>query len=247
MFPELQKFIEENIDLIEAREFEKLYAMNVDVPKFTEVLLQAGIDPLKNLTYIPANYLCETDIKEFTVPSHVTKIRSAAFWNCENLNKVTLPEGLVFIGADAFAECHNLWQLNLPSTLEYIQEDAFAETNLHHVVIPDTVALIPRHCFEKCEQLETVKLGKFCHRIVERAFGECDRLRFIQLNEGIEEIGAYAFSECYSLREIYLPESIVKISKNPFYKIEQNVKVLCIEDSYAHNWCKLNDQQYQLI
>ena len=50
MFPELQKFIEENIDMIEAGEFDQLYKMKVDVPQFTQVLLEAGIDPLKNLT-----------------------------------------------------------------------------------------------------------------------------------------------------------------------------------------------------
>ena len=246
MFPELKKFIEENIDLIEAGDFDQLYKMNVDVPKFTQVLLEAGIDPLKNLTYIPPNYLCETDIKEFTVPSHITRIGNSAFWSCEILNKVTLPEGLMFIDDDAFAECHNLWQINLPSTLEYIKDDAFAETNLHHVVIPDLVKLIPRHCFEDCKQLETVKLGKFCYRVGERAFGECDKLRYVQLNEGLGEIGSYAFAGCFSLKAIYIPATVRKIAQSPFSNI-RNIKVLCVENSYAHEWCENNNQKYELI
>ena len=246
----VKKFIEENIDLIESDSFDTLYKgadALVDVPKLTEVLLQAGIDPLKNLTYIPPHYLCETDIKEFKVPSHITRIGNAAFWSCEILNKVTLPEGLMFIDSDAFAECHNLWQINLPSTLEYINEDAFAETNLHHVVIPDLVKLIPRHCFEDCEQLETVKLGKFCYKVGERSFAECDKLRYIQLNEGLEEVGAYAFSECYSLNEIYIPSSVIKISNLPFHRIEEKLKIICVKNSYTHTWCEQNNIKYELI
>ena len=246
MFPELQKFIEENIDLIEAGDFDQLYKMDVDYPKFTQVLLEAGINPLKNLTYVPNNYICETDIKEFVVPSHITRIGPSAFWSCEILNKVVLPEGLIFIDDDAFAECHNLWQINLPSTLEYIKDDAFAETNLHHVVIPDLVKLIPRHCFEDCKQLETVKLGKFCYRVGERAFGECDKLRYVQLNEGLEEIGAYAFADCFSLKALYIPSTVKKIQQSPFSNI-RNIKVLCVENSYAHNWCEENNQKYELI
>ena len=246
----IKKFIEENIDTIEQVDFGKLYQdadVIIDVPRLTEAFLEAGIDPLQNLTHIPKNYLCETDIKEFTVPSHITRIGGSAFWSCEILNKVTLPEGLVFIDEDAFAECHNLWQINLPSTLEYIKEDAFAETNLHHVVIPDLVKLISRHCFENCEQLETVKLGKFCYRVGERAFAECDKMHYIQLNDGLEEIGAYAFAECYALQEIYIPEAVKKISQSPFYKIENRIKVLCVENSYAHKWCEQNNQKYELI
>ena len=246
MFEQLKKFIEENIELIEAGEFDQLYKMNVDVPKFTQVLLSAGIDPRKNLTYIPSNYLCETDIKEFKVPPHITRIESSAFWSCESLNKVTLPEGLVSIDRDAFAECHNLWQINFPSTLENIKADAFAETNLHHVVIPDLVKLIPKYCFEACKQLETVKLGKFCNRIGARAFGECDKLRYIQLNEGLEEIGSYAFANCFSLREIYIPSTVKQIYSSPFANIH-NIRVLCKEDSYAHKWCEDNAQKYTLI
>lgn len=246
----VKKFIEENIDAIEQGDFGKIYKdadFIIDVPKLTESFLEAGINPLQNLTHIPNSYLCETDIKEFTVPSHIIRIGASAFWACEILNKVMLPEGLVSIDKDAFAECHNLWQINFPSTLENIGEDAFAETNLHHVVIPDLVGVIPRHCFENCEQLETVKLGKFCHRVASRAFAECDKLYSIQLNEGLEEIGAYAFSECYALKEIYIPESVIKISQFPFHKIEDKILVICTKNSYTQRWCEANKQKYELI
>lgn len=248
MFEGLKKFIEENIDTIEQGDFGKLYQdahALTNVSKLTEAFLKAGIDPLQTLTYVPENYLCETDIKEFTVPSHITRIGPAAFWACEILNKVTLPEGLVFIDEDAFSECYNLWQINFPSTLEYIKADAFAETNLHHIVLPELVAVIPQHCFESCKQLETVKLGTYTHKIKARAFAECDKLRYVQLNEGLEEIESYAFAECSSLKEIYIPESVKTIATNVFYK--SPTKIICKKDSVAHAYASQNMLNFELI
>ena len=245
MFPELQKFIETNIELIENARFDELYNMNVDVSKFTEVLLKAGINPLEKLNYIPAGYLCQSDINSFTVPAHITEIHSGAFWKCENLNKVILPEGLVSIEDSAFCECHNLWQINFPSTLEFIKEDAFAETNLHHIVVPDLVGVIPKHCFEACKQLQTVKLGKFANRIKTRAFAECDNLYSVQLNDGLTSIDSYAFTECPALTEIYIPDSVTTIAANVFWK--SPTKIICSENSAAHRYALHNDMRYELI
>ena len=247
MFPELQKFIETNIELIENARFHELYNMNVDVPKFTEALLQAGIDPLSNMNYIPANYLCESDIKQFVVPSHIERIDSAAFWECRELEKVTLPEGLISIEASAFSECHKLTQINLPSTLKHIYEDAFSETALKHVVIPDNVAKVSRHCFEKCKQLETVKLGKYCVRVGAGAFSNCEKLRYIQLNEGLESIGEYAFKNCQSLKELYIPATVDKIGSFSFYECDPDIKIICVKNSYAHKYCEATIMEYALI
>lgn len=247
MFPELQKFIETNIELIEDARFDELYNMNVDVPKFTEALLEAGINPLANMKYIPANYLCESDIKQFVVPSHIDRISSAAFWDCQELEKVTLPEGLIYIEDSAFSECHKLTQINLPSTLEYIYEDAFAETALKHVVIPDNVAKVSRTCFDRCKQLETVKLGRYCVRLGLGVFGDCEKLRYIQLNEGLESIADYAFQNCAELKEIYIPPTVNKIGMNSFYGCDPDLKIICVKDSYAHIYAKHEFIEHKVI
>ena len=243
MLPEL----ETNIELIENARFDELYNMDVDVPKFTEALLQAGIDPLVNMSYIPATYLCGSNIKNFVVPSHIDRISTAAFWECQELEKVTLPEGLMFIEDSAFSECHKLAQINLPSTVEYIYEDAFAETALKHVVIPDNIAKVSRHCFEECKQLETVKLGKYCVWLGSGVFGNCKKLRYIQLNEGLESIGEYAFKNCKKLKEIYIPSTVTKIGMHSFYDCDPDLKIICIGDSYAHKYAERNMMEYTLI
>ena len=246
-----QLFIEKHKDLIENNEFDKIYSKEsletFDRSELTQILLSIGIDPLKHLTFVPENYLCESDIKQFVVPSHIDRISTAAFWECRELEKVTLPEGLTYIEDSAFSECHKLAQINLPSTLEYILEDAFAETALKHVVVPDNVARVSRHCFEECKQLETVKLGKYCVRLGSGVFGNCEKLRYIQLNEGLESIGEYAFKNCQSLKEIYIPATVNKIGMYSFYDCDPDLKMICIKNSYAHKYSQEIGMEYKLI
>lgn len=246
-----QLFIEKHIDWIENNEFDKIYSKEsletFNRSELTQILLSIGIDPLQHLTFVPENYLSESNIKEFVVPSHIDRVSTAAFWECGELEKVTLPEGLIFIEDSAFSECHKLAQINLPSTLEYIYEDAFAETALKHVVIPDNVTRVSRHCFEECKQLETIKLGKYCVRIGNGVFGNCEKLRYVQLNEGLESIGEYAFKNCQSLKELYIPATVNKIGSFSFYECDPDMKIICVRDSYAHKYAEATNMEYALI
>lgn len=245
-----QLFIEKHIDWIENNEFDKIYGTEnqetFDRSELTQILLTVvGVDPLNHLNYIPENYLSESNIKEFVVPSHIDRIDPGAFWRCEQLEKVKLPEGLISIKDDAFAECNKLTNINLPETLKYIAEDAFAETALKHVVIPDNVAVLSRHCFEECKALETVKLGSMCVSIQNGVFGDCENLRFIQLNEGLERIGDYAFKHCTSLKELYIPETVNKIGSYAFFDCD--VKIICKQYSRAYYYAEQNNIDYELI
>lgn len=246
-----QLFIEKHIDWIENNEFDKIYSSGIletfDRAELTEILLSIGVDPLKHLTFVPENYLSDSNIKQFIVPTHIDRICTTAFWRCQELEKVTLPEGLILIEDSAFSECHKLTQINLPSTLEYIYEDAFAETALKHVVIPDNVAKVSTYCFEECKQLETVKLGKYCVRIGDGVFGNCEKLRYIQLNEGLESIGDYAFKGCTSLKELYIPSTVNKIGTYSFYDCDPDLKIICIENSFAHRYAESNLMDYRFI
>ena len=246
-----QLFIEKHIDWIENNEFDKIYGKSnletFDRTELTRILLSIEIDPLKYLDYIPEYYLMQSDITTFIVPSHITRIGPAAFWNCPNLTKVSLPEGLIFIDDTAFCECRKLEQINFPSTLEKFDEQSFAKTALKHVVIPDNVANVPRHCFEECPELETVKLGKFCARIGSGVFGNCEKLRYVQLNEGLGRIGDYAFKNCQSLKEIYIPSTVNKIGMYSFYDCDPDLKIICVENSYAHKYAETTGMDFTLI
>ena len=116
-----------------------------------------------------------------------------------------------------------------------------------HVVIPDNVAKVSRHCFEDCKQLETVKLGKYCVRLGMGVFSNCENLIYVKLNEGLETIGEYAFKNCQSLKELYIPATVNKISSFSFYECDPDIKIICDRDSYAHKYAEANSMEYTLI
>lgn len=243
-----KKVIEEHIDWIENNEFTKIYELRdvFDRSEFTQIMLSIGIDPLNYMTDIPENYLYDSDIESFNIPQGIERIGMGAFGECGKLSKVTIPEGVTHILQEAFVECHNLKNINFPSSIEYLKEGAFAETGLKHVVLPDHVHL-SRYVFEECKQLETVKFGNGITRIRPGCFAKCESLRSVMLNSDLERIGEHAFKECYSLTEIYIPESVTSIKPSSFYGIENDITIICVENSTAHEYALRNEMRFKLI
>lgn len=83
------------------------------------------------LDYVPAYYMCGTDIEIFAPKSGIIYISQGAFRYCDNLISVDLPESLKYIHAHAFEDCPNLKELNLPSSLVSIDETAFLDSLDH--------------------------------------------------------------------------------------------------------------------
>ena len=174
------EFIEHNIQLIDENRFEEFYDLAgeqcielTDVGCITNILIDAGIDPLATLTTIPAGYLygCE-DVTSFTIPSHIKAIEVGAFSDT-SIEELIIPEGVTRIGEGAFNWNPKLKKIVLPSTLKELGVD----------------------CFEGCENLHklhfngTVRqwrlIHKFNHRIVNNYIN--NTLKYVVTSEG--EVG----------------------------------------------------------
>lgn len=81
--------------------------------EMTEYFMSKGYDPLKNLDYIPAHYLSHSDIEEFTIPEHITRIEANAFSNCKSLLEIVIPSSVTKIGKFAFIECKELETIDI--------------------------------------------------------------------------------------------------------------------------------------
>lgn len=243
-----QKVIEEHIDWIENNEFTKIYELHdvFDRSEFTQIMLSIGINPLNYMTYIPENYLYDSDVESFNIPHGIERIGQTAFAECKKLSKVTIPEGVTHILPGAFLECHNLENINLPSSIQYLKIEAFAETGLKHVVLPDHVHL-SAYVFGECKQLETIKFGNGITKIPHCCFGKCESLRSVMLNSDLERINMNAFKDCRSLTELYIPESVTSIERSAFNGIEDNITIICAENSTAHEYARLNNMSFKLI
>ena len=82
----LKNFIENNIALIEDRDFRKLYKRaysarsTFTVGYLTHALYSIGIDPLDDLDYIPAGFLEACDaLIDVDIPDHIEHIDESAF------------------------------------------------------------------------------------------------------------------------------------------------------------------------
>lgn len=239
-----KRYIEQNIELIMSGEFVKFYTPDFDRGDVTMTLLAAEINPLEHMTYIPEDFLANTNIETFEVPDNITSIHREAFFSCKQLKSVKLPEGITYIGDNAFSES-NLEQINLPSNLIHLESDAFAQTNLETVIIPDQVLDVPPFCFEDCLKLKHVELGKSIISVGVRAFADCLNLETVILNEGLSDISARAFIGCKSLKSIYIPESVAYIDDTAFF--HTNVVIHCVGGSEAYRFAKENGLKYKLV
>ena len=117
----VKDFIEENIDLIEDNKWEEVYNNASELPlssreALTSILLEADIDPLNYLNYIPDFYLAGQDINSFNIPSHIKRINKFAFYYCTSLTNVTIPDSVTSIGYVAFHSCYSLTSIKFNGT-----------------------------------------------------------------------------------------------------------------------------------
>ena len=111
----LKEFIEDNISLIENRGFKELYkkaySMNsqFNVGDLTHVLYSIGIDPLEELTYIPAAFLESCDaLFEVDIPVHIEHIDESAFYDCNTLYSITIPKNVIELAPWSISGCEGL-------------------------------------------------------------------------------------------------------------------------------------------
>ena len=150
---EVKKFIEQHIDLIEDNKWEEIYReynrmsfITCPIGKFTCIMLEAGINPLEYINYIPKNYLRGSDISgKFIIPNGITDIGDYAFYDCYELTGVTIPGSVTSIGYAVFWGCLNLTSVTIERGVKCIGDSAFKGCrSLKIITIPDSVTSIYR-------------------------------------------------------------------------------------------------------
>ena len=176
MNPIIQKLIEENIDYIEAENFDVVYdkAMSINnkinIGELTDVFYDAGIDPLASLTEIPPLFLDESKITALVVPENIKKIRKSGF---------------------AFS---NVKHVQLHDDCE-LSENSFYSSRIRSIVIPHIMNEVPDECFYGCEELEYIDISDV-DQIGAEAFYNCKNLKSIFIPDDINYIADTAFYDC---------------------------------------------------
>ena len=96
-------------------------------------------------------FIGNSNLIDFTVPSSVKKIRDGAFSDLK-LNSIKLNDGLEYIGDYAFSNT-NITEINLPESLEEIGDYSFSNTNIKNITFPGSIKKIGNYSFKNCADL----------------------------------------------------------------------------------------------
>lgn len=130
-----------------------------------------------------------TQVSELTVSGHLNKVDMACLARLTNLAKLDLSQTDI----KSIGGCQRLSQL-------------------HTVILPDTVEVIEEYAFFVCGSLATIKLPRTLKVIAKHAFSETS-LKVAAVPEGVTLIQDGAFAGC-PLEAIFLPSTIEKIESN---------------------------------
>ena len=185
---EVKEFIEENIDLIEDNKWEEVYESIYPqlglyhIGEFTQIILEANINPLEYMDYIPYGYLYNSsDLENFTIPDHIKTIGDWAFRGCSGLMGIDIPNSVESIGDYAFQFCEGL-------------------TN---IIIPDGVANIGWMAFCGCQELTNMVIGNGVTEIGSALFQDCIALKSVTIPSSVVRISTNAFRGCRKLKNIH--------------------------------------------
>lgn len=168
MTQSVKNYIEYNIGLIDNNDFDRFYeeaqftlANNREIAELTEILVAAGLDPLKHLDYIPEAYLYNNqDIIKFEIPPHIKRIESKAFCFCGHLKEIRIPSSVSYIDYNAFCGCTALDTVYFEPLAIDIENEAFDQCyHIKEVCFSGTIEewqMIMDECF--CSELENCPL-----------------------------------------------------------------------------------------
>lgn len=146
----LKEFIEDNISLIENGNFKELYkkayrmTSQFNVGNLTHVLYSIGIDPLEDLTYIPASFFESCDaLIEADIPVHIEHIDESAFYDCNNIYSITVPKNVTELASWSIGGCEELRKIIILGDLKRIDRLAFGQNEKLQVI----------YCTEKTAEL----------------------------------------------------------------------------------------------
>lgn len=213
-------FLKGQTKLLEEGNFDELYSRyqrEVDLlsTPLTELLINAGIEPLDYLTHIPKHYLQYNEsIAEVVVPENIKGIGDSAFEGCNGLTSITIPDSVTTIGSFAFSGCKGLTSVTISDSVTSIDIGAFSGcSSLTSVTIPNSVTSIGYSAFYNCGNLTSLRISNSVTSIGSDAFYGCSRLTSVIIPDSVISIGRYAFNNPVDIKYEGTKEEWYKIRK----------------------------------
>ncbi|MCH5249100.1 MAG: leucine-rich repeat protein [Lachnospiraceae bacterium] len=202
--------------------------------KLTQLSVPKAVEEIRKEAFYNDTSLFMVFIKD-SAYSSMERIGDGAFFNCQRLEKFgsdrefLLPGYLKSIGESAFENCYSIKKLVLPdSVLDYTKQEnsggVVTETVEYGLgervfmncialteVTLSGVALIPKHAFDGCKNLLSVKFMGGNEKIDEYAFANCAKLSEVIFSYTVSRVENYAFTGCGKLRYVEFPNASATI------------------------------------
>lgn len=195
------------------------------------------------VTAIGDHAFSQSDITSINMPISITRIGSAAFSHCDQLDSIAFPESVTYIEGQAFCECERLKSVVFPKNLETIGFAAFEKCDsLKGIVLPDNLKYIDGSyigTFENCMNLSSVTLPGSLINIGENTFKGCIKLDTVIVKSSTPyDIDESVFpTETYFNGTLFVPQNSKSVYQNAaVWKNFTNI----VETDYADpTVCKL--------
>lgn len=97
----------------------------------------------------------------------------------------------------------------IPQGVATIGEHAFDKCEtLTGITMPDSVTRIDRYAFDRCYNLTSISFSNRLTHVFDGAFNNCTGLTGVTLPDSLTSLGTSMFSGCSNLTSVTLPESI---------------------------------------
>lgn len=145
----------------------------------------------------------------------VTKIKSEAFTEDDELQSVCIKADLIEIEQNAFAFCEKLKTINLPTSLKILGDAVFEGCiALENLSLPPELTRISKALLEECSSLTFMEIPEKVTIIDQRAFEFCLNLRQVVFKgNALESIENGAFFLCRRLENFFMPNSVTRTGK----------------------------------
>ena len=198
-----------------------------------------------------------TALREVNLSYGRQDIGNEIFKGCVALEKINVPLSVYNIGKSAFEGCVSLTEIDLPKNVKNIGESAFLdcpayitvdENNAYYasydggLYTKDKTKLLYAGGVTSSEYV--VEDG--VKSVEPYAFYKNPNVESIVIPQGATAIGESAFNSCTKLKSVTIPYTVTEVGENAFANCDENLVIVCYEDSWIHEYAKENGIDYSI-
>lgn len=183
---------------------------------------------------------CENLMGNLSLPSTLTHIEHAAFYDDKLEGSLILPKDLKFIGDYAFYSNNYTEDLNIPESVEYIGNSCFCNNQFSgSLELPTGTEIVRKDAFRYAGFSGSLILPEGILEIQNRAFEGCGFRGEMKLPSSLLTLGDYVFCNT-KISNIVFPKDLISIGNGCF----MNCVHLCEKIVIPENVVRINEYTF---